>query len=538
MGRRDRRTLTHFISAAAVLAVLFTAFFAIDDILPIPDHFREILGFASADTTTPPDGTDLTSQEPSATPGQLGSLETSPTQVAQSAETSPTPDLSSEEESETLPLGESAPQPIQGASSSSATPPPLSAPVAPSATAPSPSSAADTTPPSFPTGAILVFRYPAPTGFTVGYTRATDSGTGVDHYRLYLDRITSLGGGPILSRTQTTTTGDEYIFAGLVPGPYRVTVTAIDHSGNESAPLVGEVLVGHAAPQVLVDFLDPAVRDVVVRGGWVTERGAIQLAVRVHTDAPTYKIRSTNLAGDTAVTASIESSATTTTVSISGEGDGQISVSAVDCYGLESTPTVIAMKIDRTPPTRVTLLRTRQPVGTDDLRLSWVRSFDLTSGISHYMIEVANEEGDVVEFIRRSSLANPYYRFTGLEPGRYVIAVTPVDVAGNEGEAVTISPMVGRASSGSSAGSSGSASEGGSSDDGDTDDEAKPTPDAPAVPVTEPADSETPSLPIDTKVNDSNRLYWLIGAVGFGVGLLLIYFTAVARAFSKKDGPQ
>lgn len=552
MGRHYRRTAASFVTAAAVLAVVFAAFFAVDDVLPIPQQFREILGLASADTTGVGDLAE-TAQLDGGRSGLESQPSTSSAESTDSVSTSDTLTTSppSEETSPTLsPQTTSPGEGPQGAQTqefdvaesdgpsreeSDPTPPPLARTAARTLSQPSMASGAlmaDTSPPEFPEGALLRFRYPMTNGFTVGYTRAQDDESTINYYGILIEEVDALGSATVLSSVEASTAADSFTATGLDAGAYRVSVTAVDDAANESVPLVGEVLVGHARPSVMVSFIDTRVAEAILVGGWINWGGPVEVAVAVDTPAPSYQIRSVGLGGLTSVTNAIASEpATTTIVALEGEGEATVSISAIDCYSLESTATTFVLRVDRVAPTSASMVRATQLRGTTALRVAWAGGYDLTSGVSHYNVSVTDVRTGAVRAVRKGPLVGATHTFTDLEPGQYRVDVVTVDAAGNKSAPASVTYTVTKPTS-ASAGSAGGL--GGGS--GVSQDQLEPAPTVDGPAADEPSEKPgRPALPIDTKIDDSNRLYWLIGAAGFGIGLLMIYFTAVYRAFNTKD---
>ena len=380
----------------------------------------------------------------------------------------------------------------------------------------------DTAAPTFPEGAAVVFRTPTTTGFTASFTRAEDELSGIDHYDILAERFESAESTEVLESVESSTSADSLVVSGLDAGTYRVSVTAKDRAGNASSTIAGWVMVGHARPSVHVSIADTATAEAIASGDWITWGSSVQMAIRVESPAPSFVVSYNDLAGTSHTLASRESTPPVSqNITLTGDGERAITIVGRDTYGLESSPTMLLLKVDRTAPSAVTLLRAQQIDGTTDLAVRWGAALDQTSGIDYYLVELTNEaDGSVYEnYAEGASI-----RVTDLGVGRYDLAVIAVDVAGNMSAPQTIWIEVGAPTSGGA--SSGTGNSGGTT-----------TPVTPAPGPVEPSGETTPAVtrPTVVTIDDSSRLYWIIGAAAVLAGLALIWVAAVTRAYSGKD---
>lgn len=381
----------------------------------------------------------------------------------------------------------------------------------------------DSTAPAFGSGASVLFRTPTMTGFTVAFTRAADALSGVDHYQIVSERFASFESTLPLSSAETSTAADSATLSGLEAGTYRVSIRAVDLAGNESSPISAWVMVGQDRPVVTLSFEDTAVAQAVASDAWITWGTQIALSARVTSPAPSYRLTYTDLGGASHTSASIDSSPVAVQqLTLAGEGARTVTVLARDTYGLESTTVAVVLKVDRTAPSAVQLLRARQIAGTTNVRVNWGEATDQTSGVDHYVVSLIARDGTTV-FGGATSLNA--VTIDGVSPGSYELKVVAIDVAGNTGAAQTIQVRVADSSTAQAAQSAQTAAT------------STPSVTATATPPSDTTDSGASSTPRAgaVTIDDSNRLYWIIGAAGVLIGLAILYVAAVTRAFSGKD---
>jgi chitodextrinase/alpha-tubulin suppressor-like RCC1 family protein/flagellar hook assembly protein FlgD len=261
----------------------------------------------------------------------------------------------------------------------------------------------DVTAPTAPTG--LAASNITGSGFAVTWNLATDSGSGIAGYQVYLNMS--------LVATVPATT---HVFGGLSEmTTYSVTVKAIDVAGNSSVS-------SNTATATTMDNTPPSTPTNVV----VSEVGATSFKVTwgASTDSGS-GVSSYQILLNGSVTAVVPTWPHTLT-GLAEFTDYSVAVRAIDNVGnlSSSSTTVMAKTTDASAPTIPTNLVASE-ISATSFKLTWSASTDSGSGVATYLVYL-----DGVEV---ASVNLPTYTFSGLaEFTAYEVKVKAKDNTNNE----------------------------------------------------------------------------------------------------------
>ena len=390
----------------------------------------------------------------------------------------------------------------------------------------------DKTAPHWATVPVVTFRNPTPHGFTIGFTAAEDALSGVEYYRVLTEGVSDFGANPtILSSKETTSSTNQVDVADLDTADgtlFRATVTAVDRVGNEQTASPVPVMVGIGKPVLTVSIPNAGQAAAIAAGSWITHPDPVRLTASVQTAAPSVALSHETLSGATVTDHIPMPQPAPFEITLAGEGQNDVPVSATDPYGNVSEPYVVTVKVDRTPPTTPQLLRAKQVAGTEQLRVRWDASTDVTSGVRRYFVTVQNESGQVVA-TRSTRLT--VATFTDLPFDRYTVTVSAEDYAGLASTTQTVRALLAPLPDRTVSSPTGSDSADGPSNSDTDSSEVIPEP-APTTPP--PSGGSTPT-PLEEKLpwlmDPANR--WFVGAGAIAIVMLLFYGIAVRRALKE-----
>ena len=187
---------------------------------------------------------------------------------------------------------------------------------------------ADTTAPTWGTGAAITTSNLTTTGATVSYPAATDD-VNVAKYTVTLTKVSD---NSVVSSTDTTSLSKD--FNGLAPGTdYACTVVAKDAAGNQSSALTTTITT-------VADVTPPAFADgsqITVSG--ITETGfGISYPAATDDSAVSSYIIALTKADSTPVSSSQTTSLSKTFTGLDAGTGYSVTVTAVDSVGKQSTP--------------------------------------------------------------------------------------------------------------------------------------------------------------------------------------------------------
>jgi predicted CXXCH cytochrome family protein len=241
------------------------------------------------------------------------------------------------------------------------------------------------------------------TALAVSWATATDAGSGIDHYDLYVDGV-----------KQGSYTTDSTTLTGLVTDRvYVLSVTAVDRAGLAATanPTTSATPRATATVRTIATTTPPEPDGA---NGWYTTVPTVTLS-----GDPSSPPADIQFSWDGSPLAPY-----TVPTQPPGEGAHTLSYRSVekaDPGNREATQTV-AVQVDTSPPSAPTSV-SALPVDTTSIALDWTLGSDAVSGIDHYVLYVNG--------VPEGSYITPGTTVTGLDPDSlYAFSVVSVDAAG------------------------------------------------------------------------------------------------------------
>lgn len=302
----------------------------------------------------------------------------------------------------------------------------------------------DFTPPTMPGEAL--FSEPKSNGFTFGFKEAHDALSGVASYEVTVTSVDRPSA--VTTQTLMSTSGT---VSKLTPGSYTLTYAAKDLAGNISSERSALAMVGIAAPRLTYTFDEPDVAAKVKAGSWITTGVDVRLTARIESQAPTTTVSMQTISGSVETTDVAQRNYAAIPLIINQQGQGNVTLSASDMYGNNSSESSFPIKIDRIAPTPVSLLMARVENAVSDgskknLVVDWNPSTDAASGVDYYKVTVqrldAGFAGVTEKLVDDTSLV-----MTDIPAGSYRVSVQAFDKAGLSSALTEVSRSVSTSSS-------------------------------------------------------------------------------------------
>jgi hypothetical protein len=159
-------------------------------------------------------------------------------------------------------------------------------------------------------------------------------------------------------------------------------------------------------------------------------------------------LKNTTLSGSLETTEAAPTSYGSIPLAFTDEGSGKVVISATDIYGNDSKETSFMLKVDRTPPNRVDIVKaTVEPAISDssknNLNISWQNSDDAVSGVKGYRIRIVSKDSGF-SGVREMFVTGTSYTVTDVGDGTYAVTVSAEDNAGLIGSGTTVQSNSGR----------------------------------------------------------------------------------------------
>jgi len=294
----------------------------------------------------------------------------------------------------------------------------------------------DFTPPSTP--GKVVFSEPTSDGFSFALGESKDAVSGVKSYDV---TVTPESDGTAAAFEKEFDDSNGTV-TGLRAGRYRLDIAAVDFAGNRSATKSLPVDVGLAAPKFVCRFDDSNVANDVALGKWITSAAGVRMTVSVESSAPAVTLKNTTLSGSLETTEATQTSYSSIPLAFTDEGSGKVVISATDIYGNDSKETSLTLAIDRTPPSRVGIVKATVEQAVSDsskknLKVSWQSSSDAVSGVKGYHIRIVSKDSGF-SGVRETFVTGTSYTVPDVEDGTYAVTVAAEDNAGLIGSGIVV----------------------------------------------------------------------------------------------------